>query len=170
LRFGLDEEGLNSLSKDPVWDTENGELRILGERHIAIDAQTLCNHLDSLVGVKVAEVIMHNIQFRLGKVDATRLRTEKPQSSLTELIEHLTNSERLSGTGITKVVLPENLQESILIEVTNPAVKGTAGSAKEFLVAWWAGALSVLCNKELDVKHISYDEGSKVLRGGISAR
>ena len=158
------------MSEDAVCDPEKGELCILGKRHIAVDVQTLCSYLDSLVGVKVGEVIMHNIEFSLGKMDAARLRAERPQSSLTELVEHLTNADRLSGTGITKVTLPENPQNRILIEVANPGVKGTAGAAKEFLVAWWAGAFSALYDKEFDVKHVAYDEGKKLLTGAVAAR
>jgi hypothetical protein len=158
------------LSEDAVCYTEKGELRILGNRHIAIDAQALCTYLDSLVGVKVGEVIMHNVEFSLGKMDASRLRAERPQSSLTELVEHLTTSERLSGSGITKVLLTENPQNRILIEVANPGVKGTAGAAKEFLVAWWAGAFSALYDKEFDVRHVTYDEEGDLLTGALEAR
>lgn len=158
------------MSEDAVWDREKGELRIFGLRHVAIDAQTLCGYLDSVVGVKVGEVIMHNIEFRLGKTDTAKVRAERPQSSLTELLEHLTNSDRLSGAGITKVTMPENPQNPIIVEIANPAVKGTEGAAKEFLVAWWAGAVSALYGKDFDVKNVAYDEGRNVLTGVIAAR
>ncbi len=158
------------MSEDAVWDTDKGELRILGKRHTAIDAQTLCSHLDSLVGVQVAEVIMHNLEFRLGKLDATRLRTEKTQASIPELVEHLTKSDRLSGVGITKVTLSKTPQYPIQIEVTNPSVKAATGAAKAFLFGWWAGALTALFDKEFDVKSVVYDETRDLLKGQIAPR
>ena len=158
------------MSEDAVWATEKGELLIFGKRHIAIDAEALCAHLDSLVGVKVAEVIIHNIEFRLGKLDAKRLRAERPKSTLTELVEQLAKTDCLSGAGITKVVLPDNPQDSILIEITNPGLTNTAGAAKEFLLAWWAGALTTLLDKELDLKDVSYDKANNLLKGQIVSR
>ena len=161
---------VSRLNEDAVWDTENGELRILGQRHTAIDAQTLCSHLDSLVGLQVAEVIMHNLEFRLGKLDAARIRAEKPQASLAELIETFAKSDRLSGVGITKVTLSNNPQYLARIEVTNPSVKATTGAAKSFLFGWWAGALTALFDKELDVKNVDYDETRNLLQGQIASR
>src|SRR3989304_5928633 len=58
------------VPKEIVWDKAKGELRILGKRHTALDAQALCDHLDSLVGPTVAEVIMDNHERRLGKEEA----------------------------------------------------------------------------------------------------
>ncbi len=158
------------MSEDAVWDTEKGELRIRGQRYTAIDAQTLCNHLDSLVGVQVAEVIMHNLEFRLGKSDAARLRVENPKATVRELVEHLIKSDRLSGAGITKVTLPENPENPILVEVSNPSVKGTTGAAKAFLFSWWAGALTALHDKEFDLKHVAYDEEKNELKCQIAVR
>ena len=77
-----------------------GEIRILGRRHAAVNMQALCNHLDSLVGIQVAEVIMHNLEFRLGKEDAARIKTEETHAKLDEIIEHVAQSNRLSGVGV----------------------------------------------------------------------
>jgi hypothetical protein len=151
------------VTEDTVWDTEKGELRILGQRHTAIDAQTLCNFLDSLVGIQVSEVIMHNLEFRLGKLDAARLRAEKGQVSVTELIEDFVRTDRLSGIGITKVTMSENPQNSIHIEVTNPSVKGSTGAAKSFIFAWWAGVLTSLFDKEFDVNGAAYSEEKNMI-------
>ena len=65
-----------------VLDREKGELRILGIRRTAINAQAICDHLDTLVGVQVSEVIMHNLEFRLGKLEGARIRLESPQTNL----------------------------------------------------------------------------------------
>ena len=138
------------MSEEAVWDKENGELRILGQRHTAIDAQTLCNYLDSLTGAQVAEVIMRNLEFRLGKLDAARLKGERPQATLQELVDHLARTDRFSGLGITTVSLPESSQASIEIEIGNPSVKGTAGAAKAFAFSWWAGALTALLDSEME--------------------
>jgi len=140
-----------------VSDVERGELRVSGARLTAINAQALCDHLDSLVGAKVAEVIMHNLEFRLGKLDATRLRTEEPKATVHELVEHLARDDRLSGFGITKVTFPENAEDLAEIEISNPSVKGPAGAAKAFAFSWWAGILTALLGKEMDVEKFIYD-------------
>lgn len=137
--------------------SEKGELRILGMRLTAIDAQSMCNHLDSLVGVKVGEVIMHNLEFRLGKLDAARLKAEKPGATLNDLIEHLRMTDRLTGVGMTTVRLPENPGGPVEVEVANPSVKATEGAAKSFIFSYWAGALSALLGKEFDMKNVIYD-------------
>jgi len=158
------------MSEEAVWDTEKGELRILGKRHTAIDAQALCNHLDTLVGVQVAEVIMHNLEFRLGKLDATKLRAEKPKATLRELVEHLAKTDRLSGLGITTVTLPENPQNPIEIEIANPSVKATSGAAKGFAFSWWTGALTALLGKEMEAKNFSYTESKNLMMSQIVAK
>ena len=152
------------MSEDTFWDTENGVLRIGGQRHTAIDAQTLCNHLDTLVGPKVAEVIIHNLEFRLGKLDATRFRNEKPQTTLRELVEYLAKTDRLSGLGITNVTFLENEKsDPIQIEIANPSVKGSTGAAKQFAFSWWAGVMTTLLDKQMEPKDIFYDREKDVI-------
>ncbi len=158
------------MSEETVWDTEKGELRILGQRHTAIDAQNLCDFLDSLVGIQVAEVIMHNLEYRLGKLNAAKLRSENLKSTLDQLIEILIKADRLSGAGITKVVRVENPNDPIQVEIANPSVKGTTGAAKSFIFSWWAGALTSLFDKEFDVKNVAYDEEKNVLKAQIVPR
>ena len=158
------------MSENPVWDVEKGELRILGQRHTAIDAQTLCSFLDSLVGVQVAEVIMHNLEFRLGKLDAARVRAENTHAPLNELVEHFVKVDCLTGVGVTKVILPVGAESPVYIEIVNPSVKGTVGAAKAFLFAWWAGALTTLYDKEFDVKSVVYDVGKNTLTGQVVLR
>ncbi len=63
--------GERATAEGPVWDREKGELRILGRRQTAFDAQALCEYLDSLVGVQVGEVIMSNLESRSGKQDGS---------------------------------------------------------------------------------------------------
>jgi hypothetical protein len=155
---------------DAVWDKEKGELLIRGTRHTAIDAQTLCNHLDSLTGIRVAEVIMQNLEARLGKLDVARLKAEKPKATLPELVEYLAKTSRLSGLGITNVTLPEDAQKPIEIEIANPGVKGTAGAAKAFAFSWWAGAFTELLGKDMEAKSAFYDEKENILRCQIEER
>jgi len=158
------------MSEDAVWVKEKGELRILGQRHTAIDAQTLCDHLDSLTGAQVAEVIMHNLEFRLGKLDAARLKAEKPQATVRELLDDLAKADCLSGLGITTVTLHENPQTSIDIEIANPSVKANAGAAKAFAFSWWAGALTALLDSEMEAKNVFYDEKMNLIRSQITRR
>jgi len=146
------------LSEEAFWDAEKGVLRIGGQRHTAVDAQTLCDYLDTLVGPKVAEVIVHNLEFRLGKLDATRFRNERPQATLQELVEYLAKTARLSGLGITTVTFLESEKSGpVQIEIANPSVKGSAGAAKEFGFSWWAGVMTTLLDKQMEPINISYD-------------
>jgi hypothetical protein len=71
---------------------------------------------------------------------------------------------------MTKVILPENPQDSIQLEINNPSVKGAEGAAKSFVFAWWAGALTALLDKEFDVKDVIYDEKDNMLKSQIKAR
>ncbi len=151
-------------------DIEKGELRIFGTRLVAIDAQSLCNHLDTLVGGQVAEVVMHNLEFRAGKLAASRQKTERPQATLQEMIEHFVRDDCLSGMGITKVVLPEHATGPIDIEISNPSVKGVGGAAKAFAFSWWAGVLTALLDQEMDVKNFIYYETRDMMRCQIIPR
>jgi len=158
------------MTDAPVWDKEKGELRILGRRQIAMTPQTLCNHLDSLVGVKVAEVIMNNLEYRSGKDETEIFRKEKPQATLNEMIDLLIQYDSLTGVGITKVTLPKNDHDRIMVQISNPSVKGTVGAAKAFLFSWWCGALSVLLNRELEIEDVTYDEEKNVMKCKIVSR
>jgi hypothetical protein len=57
------------MSKRLVINEEKGELIIDGHRHVAIEMATLLDFLDSLIGTRIAEVMMNNIESRLGKED-----------------------------------------------------------------------------------------------------
>ena len=153
-----------------ISDAGKGELRVFGTRVTAIDAQALCNHLDSLVGAKVAEVIMHNLEYRDGKLDAAKVRAEKPQASLGELIEDLARGARLSGLGVPKVTLPENAKEPIEVQIVNPCVTGSSGAAKSFAFSWWAGVLTTLFGREMDVQGYVYYEDRNMTTCRIVAR
>jgi hypothetical protein len=57
---------------------------------------------------------MHNLEFPLGKLDATRFRNEKPQATLQELVEYLAKTDRLSGLGITNVTFLDVENEKVI--------------------------------------------------------
>ena len=157
------------MSEDATWDKERGEIRISGERHVAIDVQSLCNFLDSLVGVQVAEVIMHNLEYRLGKAEAKRFKEKNPQASLKELIDNFAEADRLSGVGITKTTWTPS-PGALLVEIVNPATRGQTGASKSFVFSWWAGALSLYTGKEFDLNGIAYDEKENMARGTLRER
>jgi hypothetical protein len=139
------------------WDEALGELRVRGRRYVAVDIESLCGHLDALVGAQVAEVIMNNHQFRLGREDAARLQQERPVATVQEIVEHLAEADSLSGMGKTKVRLPEIPGDAVLVEISNPAVKGTAGSSKAFAFSYWAAALSFLLGRKLEASYVTYN-------------
>jgi len=162
----------DSVPKEIVWDKAKGELRILGQRHTALDAQALCDHLDSLVGPTVAEVIMDNHERRLGKEDADRFRRERRQASVREIIDVIIETDLMSGAGVTKVTIPEGAmyEGAILVEIHNPCVRAASGAAKAFLFSYWCGALSSLLDNEFEAKDVSYDETENLLTARIVRR
>lgn len=158
------------MTEGMVLDRAKAEFRLFGRRHAAVDAQSLCNHLDSLVGPVVGEVIMNNLETRLGKEDGARMRESNPKASVGELIKMLEESDLISGMGITKAVIPEDTNASIRIEIWNPVAKGEKGAAKSFLFSWWSGVLTSILGKELEVKTVQYDEKANLMKCEIVPR
>ena len=149
--------------------SERGELLILGRRHIAIDAEALCRHLDNCVGKKVAEVIMNNHETQKGKEDVEEMRRENPQASVPEILDLMIQEDRISGMGITRIIRAE-ATEPIIVEINNPAVAKTDGSAKSLAFSYWAGTLSLLFGIDLVVSDVSYDQSMNQLRGRLAPR
>jgi len=52
--------------------------------------------MDELVGAKVAEVMMKNLQSRLGKEDGAWLKKDHPNANLNELINLASEWDRLA--------------------------------------------------------------------------
>ena len=150
--------------------SERGELLILGRRHIAIDAEALCRHLDSCVGKQVAEVLMSNHENRKGKEDVAKMRRENPQHSVSQILDRLIEEDRISGMGITRIKVPASASDPVTVETDNPAVVGTDGAAKALVFSYWAGALSALFGKEHEVTDVIYDQRSNQLRGRLVSR
>jgi hypothetical protein len=151
-------------------DKKTGELRILGQRHVAIDVEALCRHLDTCVGAKVAEVIMNNHENRKGREDTEEFRRENPQAKVPEIVALLAAEDRISGLGITRVNLPAVGSEPVFVEIENPAVTRTEGAAKALAFSYWAGALSLLFGREFEVADVTYDQSTNKLRGRLVPR
>jgi hypothetical protein len=158
------------LSDDVVWDRAKGELRILGQRHVAIDIQGFCEHLDLIVGPMVAEVVMNQREFRQGKDDAASIRQEKPEAAIQELLDSFANAEALSGVGVVKVTIPEASLDPIDVEISNPCVKRTTGAAKSFLFSYWCGLFTQLLGKEFKINKVAYDENKNLMKCRIIPR
>jgi hypothetical protein len=158
------------LSEDFVWDKAKGELRMLGQRHAAVDIQGLCEHLDLIVGPMVAEVVMNQHEFRQGKEDAASIRQEKPKAAIQELLDSFANAETLSGVGVVKVTIPEASPGPIDVEISNPCVKRTTGAAKSFLFSYWCGLFTQLLGKEFKIGQVAYDENKNLMKCRIIPR
>lgn len=158
------------MSEDVVWDKAKGQLRILGQRHAAVDIQGLCEHLDLIVGSMVAEVVMNQHEFRQGKDDAASIRREKPEAAIQELLDSFANAAALSGVGVVKVTIPEASPGPIDVEISNPCVKRTTGAAKSFLFSYWCGLFSQLLGKELKIDYVTYDENKNLMKCRIIPR
>jgi len=158
------------VTEDIVWDKAKGELRILGQRHAAVDMQGLCDNLDLIVGPKVAEVIMNQHEFRQGKDDAANIRQKKPGATIRELVDWFANAETVSGVGVVKITTPETPPGPIDVEILNPCVKGTTGAAKSFLFSYWCGVFTHLLDKEFKIDEVTYDENRDLMRCRIVPR
>jgi len=113
---------------------------------------------------------MHHLEYHLGKAEGKRFMEKNPQATVKALIEHFVEADRRSGMGITKATWCANPGNVLQVEVANPAVRGSAGSGKSFIFAWWAGALSSHADKEFDVDGITYDEQTNIARCKIVER
>jgi hypothetical protein len=151
-------------------DEKRGEVRLLGLRQMIIDMDALCNHLDTLVGSQVAEVIIKNLELQEGKEEAKRFLRNHPGAKVQEFIELMKRYDALSGVGITSVKFSEHNEDPILIEISNPYIKRTSGSSKSLLFSWWCGVLSGIFHREFDLESITYDAGSDVLKCTITSR
>jgi hypothetical protein len=147
-----------------------GELKLQGRRYMVMSMDALCNHLDTLVGNKVAEVIIKKLEFQEGKVEAERFYRDHPNAKIEEFINHMIRYDSLTGVGITSVKLSNNPGPYAAIQISNPYIKRTEGSSKSLLFSWWCGALSYALNRELDIESISYDAASDILTCTLSCR
>lgn len=157
------------MSEELISDAKKGELRILGQRHIAMDAEALCRHLDACVGLQIAEVIINNHEFRLGIEDVQTIRRQNPQVTDQQIVDILIRSEELSGTGVTRVTLPHGA-DAVELEIANPAIKGTGGAAKALILSYWCGAISSLLKRDHEIANLEYDSENNVLRGQLKLR
>ena len=137
---------------------------------MVMDMDALCNHLDSLVGVKVAEVIIGNLEIREGREEAELFRRENPRANVEEIITLFIRYDALTGVGITKITFPKQTGNPILVEIANPYVKKRTGSSKMLLFSWWCGVLSTLLDRHLDIQSVIYDERSDVVRSMLVSR
>lgn len=153
---------------DIVIDRAKGELRILGKKLVAVDAEALCRHLDTLVGLPVAEVIIRNHELRLGKEDAERYRKENPNASLEQILDRVKTSDRLSGFGLTEFTVKPD--KSILVEIGNPCVKETTGAGSALLFGYCCGLFSYFFGKEYDAVNVRFNEPKNVLSARLIPR
>jgi len=160
----------DTVDNELVLDRTRAELHFFGRRQAVIDPQSLCSHLDSLVGAVVGEVIMNNLETRIGREDGIWVRKTNPTATVRELVDILVDGDLQTGMGMTKVMLSDDPKAPIRIEVWNPAVKGDKGAAKSFLFSWWCGALSVILGRELEVKEAHHDEKANVMKCEITPR
>jgi hypothetical protein len=158
------------LSERLTLDEVRGEVSVLGQRHAVVDMRALLNHLDILVGSQVAEVIVRSLEMKLGKEDAIRIHQENPKASIAENIKRLIESDRYSGFGLTNVVLTNDKSGRIPVEVLNPYLRGTVGAARVFHIAWWAGVVSGLLNREFEIEDVVFDETKNLIKCDLVPR
>jgi hypothetical protein len=158
------------LSEDIVWDKAKGELRILGQRHVALDIDGLCDHLDLIVGPRVAEVVMNQHEFRQGKEDAATFRQQRPEATLQEFVDLFASVETVSGAGVVRVAMPETSPGPVSIEILNPCVKRSTGAAKSFFFSFWCGVFTQLLDKEFKIDQVVYDENRDLMKCRIIPR
>jgi hypothetical protein len=139
------------------WNPENGELVISGRRHMAIDIQALCRHVDLLVGPRVAAVIFNQHWFRLGREDAARIKVKKSTSDYSEIVDELVQHDRLLGSGVTKLTMPPNPNSPIELEISNPCLESSEGAGKAILTSYWCGVFTFLLGREVIASKLTFD-------------
>ena len=158
------------MSNSIEFDEKRGEVRLLGLRQMVMSMDALCNHLDTLVGNQVAEVIIKNLELQEGKEEAERFVRNHPDAKVEEFLDLMKRYDALSGVGITSVRFSENQDGLVFIEILNPYIKRTSGSSKSLLFSWWCGALSAILRRDLDLESITYDASSDILKCTIAPR
>jgi hypothetical protein len=135
-------------------DESRGELRIEGgQRHAAIDLTRLCQHLDTPVGLKVAETTVDNHERRLGREDAERIRNMNPSGKVEDMIGAI-EEERSLGFGVVQIRLPESPVEPIKFEAINPIMNADEGAGKGLVLSYWSAALSLFLGRELEATNV----------------
>jgi hypothetical protein len=94
-----------------TYDEAKGELRIDGRRYAAIQVQEMCQHLDSLLGLRLAETAMNNHERRLGAEDAERIRELNPGPKIEDVIGVLIEDDKNAGFGLPKVTITESREQ-----------------------------------------------------------
>ena len=91
------------------------------------------------------------------------------EASVNEIIDFLAVSDSKSGVGITKVTVPPtpSTLNPVLLEISNPSVKGGNGAHRAFLVSWWRGALGALLGRDLEVVSLTYDQERNQLKASL---
>jgi hypothetical protein len=147
-----------------TYDESRGELRIKGgQRQAAIDVTRLCQHFDTLVGLKVAETIMDSHERRLGREDAERIRSMNPSGKVEDMVRALIEEERSVGLGVAQIRLPESPAEPTKFEVINPIMNADAGAGKGLVLSYWSAALSLFLGRELEATNVHYDSVENTL-------
>jgi hypothetical protein len=152
------------LSDKVDCDETKGELKLGGRRYILMSMDALCNHLDLLVGTKVAEVIMRKLELQEATEEAERFFQEHANAKVEDFINYLIKYDALSGVGLPSVNISSNPNAPITIEISNPYTKKTEGSMKSLLFSWWCGALSSALKRELDIWSTTYDATKDILK------
>jgi hypothetical protein len=155
-----------------VWLKNRAEIRLFDKRLGVIDVQDYCDSLDNLYGPIVSATTMKYLQFNRGKRDGSKVVMEGQGSSTVQLVKEIIMLNRLTGMGITQVCLPGNPNGdgTYVVEVQNPIVKKAEGAAGMFLLAYWAGALTALVGKKLEIKTINYDRSRDVMVGELATK
>jgi len=169
LSVGVDVSSLAWLkNRAEIILFDNGFNQRLG----AINIQALCDLLDNLYGPMVSATTMKYLEFNRGKQEASKVALERQSSSIVDLVKEIIKINRITGMGITEVSLPNNSNGTgaYIVEVQNPIVKKAEGAAGVFLISYWAGALTSIIGKQLEVKTISYDESRDVIVGELATK
>jgi hypothetical protein len=146
-----------------AWYKEKAEFQLLGQRLGVVNVQSFCTYLDALFGRMVAATTMRHLQYKLGREDGSELALENSGSPLREVIKMAIETDQLRGMGLAKVFIPSSSNGAYVVEVRNPIVKQTEGASGAFLSSYWAGALSGLLEKEMQVENVNYDQKQDVM-------
>jgi hypothetical protein len=147
-----------------IFDEVSAEILVFGQRRAAIDLAGLCRHLDLLVGQKVAAVIVGNHSKESAKEHIVSIRKKNPNTSFDEIIRALRDGEILKGFGVLKLRMQDDPSVPVELEMRNPIIKASAGTGVQFILSYWAAALSILLSETLDITDVTYEDDADLLK------
>jgi len=150
------------------FESEKGEIRVLGVRCFLMNPVSSCRKLDDMFGTG-GEVIVHNTSFEFGYEFFDAVMRNNPDKTKVDLLTELVAAAPELGYGTVTITTLRESPPIIKVTVKNPAAKTVRGSTKHLVGSFWAGVFSKYFDRKLTCRDYSYDEGKDELSCVVSS-